>query len=503
MGRARPMSSARRSWPDTVLVQFPGGASEAEPPLSPFPEGWYFVASRSAIEQGNLLERQWLGQFIIAWCNDEGAICVALSVCPHLGSSLGPAAGGRVRDGLLICPFHGFAYDAAGNCVVTPNAPPPKNARLSVLETREYLGLVFAWWGIDGRTAQWDLPAEPPIDGWSGLELRTLQFPGHPQEMAENAVDLGHLRYVHLYDDVNAVDAPVVDGSELVSRYEFSRRRRIVAGIGLEYEISITIHVHGLGYSLIEIREHTIGMNCRMWALATPIDGTLVDLLLVSQLERLLKPRRPIAGLGFLPVGLRTVLMNKFMVAMQERDVRQDIVIWNRKQYLPHPTPVPLRRPDRPVPALLPAVLSGSQSHCALIAGARMRFVVACGSRRFCEAAREGAGSSEEPGTGLEDVLRRNAALHRERSLSRRRRRLRQLRIRSRKGRVPCPCGDTVPTRALRAMRRPAAADPGSLSVRAKAAGRVLGVLRLPCGSGHMAGHPGAALEEGPATDIE
>ena len=340
------MPSARRSWPDTVLVQFPGGASEAEPPLSPFPEGWYFVASRCAIEQGNLLERQWLGQFIIAWCNDEGAICVALSVCPHLGSSLGPAAGGRVRDGLLICPFHGFAYDAAGNCVETPNAPPPRNARLSVLETREYLGLVFAWWGIDGRTAQWDLPVEPPIDGWSGLELRTLQFPGHPQEMAENAVDLGHLRYVHLYDDVNAVDAPAVDGTELVSRYEFSRSRHFFAGIGLVYEISIAIHVHGLGYSLIEIREHTIGMNCRMWALATPIDGTLVDLVLVSQLEHLRKPKRLIAGLGFLPVGLRTVLMNKFMVAMQERDVRQDIVIWNRKQYLPHPT---LCRSDGPI----------------------------------------------------------------------------------------------------------------------------------------------------------
>ena len=118
--------------------------------------------------------------------------------------------------------------------------------------------------------------------------------------MAENAVDLAHLRYVHLYDDVNAVDAPAVDGTELVSRYEFSRRRHVFAGIGLVYKISITIHVHGLGYSLIDIRENTIGMNCRMWALATPIDGTLVDLVLVSQLERLRKPKRLIVGLGFL-----------------------------------------------------------------------------------------------------------------------------------------------------------------------------------------------------------
>ena len=171
-----------------MLIRIPTGASEAEPPLSPFPEGWYFVASRRAIEQGNLLERQWLGQFMIAWSNGEGAICVALSVCPHLGSSLGPAAGGRVRDGLLICPFHGFAYDAAGNCVETPYAPPPEGTRLCVLETREYLGLVFAWWGIDGRPPQWDLPCRAS-DRW--VERAGISNPPVPRPSAGNGGERG------------------------------------------------------------------------------------------------------------------------------------------------------------------------------------------------------------------------------------------------------------------------------------------------------------------------
>ena len=72
-----------------------------------------------------LIQKQWLGQDIVAWSDNEGTICVAQSVCPHLGSSLGPAAGGRVRDGHLVCPFHGFTYDVAGNCVATPYAEPP------------------------------------------------------------------------------------------------------------------------------------------------------------------------------------------------------------------------------------------------------------------------------------------------------------------------------------------------------------------------------------------
>ena len=114
---------------------------------------------------------------------------------PHLGSSLGPAAGGRSRDGHLVCPFHGFTYDVTGICVATPYAEPPASVRLKVFDTREILGLVFAWWGIDGRPPQWDLPDEPSARGeWSGMELRTLRFPGHPQETTENSVDLAHLQ---------------------------------------------------------------------------------------------------------------------------------------------------------------------------------------------------------------------------------------------------------------------------------------------------------------------
>ena len=223
-----------------------------------------------------LIQKQWLGQDIVAWCDNEGTICVAQSVCPHLGSSLGPAAGGRVRDGHLVCPFHGFTYDVTGNCVATPYAEPPASVRLKVFDTREILGLVFAWWGIDGRPPQWDLPKEPSAGGeWSDLELRTLRFPGHPQETTENSVDLAHLRHVHGYDDVKAAGSTTADGALLVSRFDFRSRRRIAGFTDIIYDFSVTAYVHGLGYSFVDIHERTIGIDSRMWILATPVDGTL------------------------------------------------------------------------------------------------------------------------------------------------------------------------------------------------------------------------------------
>ena len=312
----------------------PSGA----PSLFPFPEGWYFVSRRKAVENKKLLQKTWLGERIVVWCNENGDVCVAEAVCPHLGADLGPEAGGRVRNGYLVCPFHGFEYDVTGQCVATPYAPAPRCARLRVFETCEILGLIFAWHGIGGRPPRWDLPAPPPDETeWSDMEYRSVRFAGHPQETTENSVDLGHLRYVHGYDSVQAVGQVTVEGAWLKSCFDF-RRRRTVVGIGcFAYDVSAVTHVHGLGFSYVEVREHFIGMDTRLWVLATPIDGQLVEMTLVSQVRLLLRPKRAIAGMRFLPPRLRTRIMNKIMIAAQKQDVLRDMAIWGRKQYRSDP----------------------------------------------------------------------------------------------------------------------------------------------------------------------
>ena len=285
-----------------------------------------------------LLQKTWMGENIVAWCDEDGRVCVAEAYCPHLGSDLGPAAGGRVCDGRLVCPFHGFVFDATGQCVATPYSVPPRYARLRVFETREVAGMVFAWWGIHGRAPQWS-PPEDSLDqaGWSDLEIRTLRFPGHPQETTENSVDLGHLRYVHGYDSVDRVEPASVDRPCLDSRFDFKRTRTIARFATFTFDISANTRVFGLGYSFVEIRERSIGMDIRLWVLATPVDGTLIDLSLASQVREIRSPRRWIAGLGFLPVSLRAPIMNKIIVSQQRRDVQQDVVIWSRKRYQSRP----------------------------------------------------------------------------------------------------------------------------------------------------------------------
>ena len=67
----------------------------ANSPLpSPLPEGWYFVASRQDVLKAKLIQKTWMGEDLVVWCDESGRVCVAESFCPHLGSDLGPAAGG-------------------------------------------------------------------------------------------------------------------------------------------------------------------------------------------------------------------------------------------------------------------------------------------------------------------------------------------------------------------------------------------------------------------------
>ena len=314
--------------------------------LLPFPEGWYFVAHRRVLLKEKLIERTWMGEEIVAWCDQDGRICVADAFCPHLGSHMGPTVGGRVRDGCIVCPFHGFEFDTSGQCVATPNAPAPKAAKLKVYETREILGMVFAWWGSGGRPPQWHLPDDPPDADWSRLRSCTLRFRGHPQETTENSVDIEHLAYTHGYDNVQPTSSLSVDGAHLTSCFDFTHVQTVAGIFRIVSAVSTVTHVHGLGYSFVDYGEEITGLDVRLWVLATPVDGTLVDMTLVTQTRAARRPRRFISGMRFVPGRLRQRLMVPILLRETRKYVMQDVVIWERKQYR---SPPRLCRADGPI----------------------------------------------------------------------------------------------------------------------------------------------------------
>ncbi|ARM30584.1 Rieske (2Fe-2S) protein [Prosthecochloris sp. HL-130-GSB] len=70
--------------------------------------GWIKVLENdTAISQGDIIEVR-AGGKSFAVLNIEGEVCVLDGTCPHEG---GPLAKGKIEDGYLVCPWHGWEFD--------------------------------------------------------------------------------------------------------------------------------------------------------------------------------------------------------------------------------------------------------------------------------------------------------------------------------------------------------------------------------------------------------
>ena len=299
-------------------------------PLHPFPDGWYVLELASDLRKEQLIEKTWMGKEIVVWRDRDGAVCVADAFCPHLGSHLGPSVGGMVRDGKLVCPFHGFEYDVSGKCVGARDAPPPRSARLKLYEVAEVNGYIFAYWDNAGRAPEWHVPDVCP-DGWEGRVLKRLRLRAHPQTTTENSVDLCHLAHVHGYRELKQREPTKIEGPFLSSSYEF-RKGILTPGLQrLEMWTAIDVGVWGLGISTVEVHGLEPSIEVRLWIMATPVDGDHIDYSLAVD------PGDASRWFRMLPAFIRQRVVPKVLLNDLVLEVGRDAEIWSRQLYQPKP----------------------------------------------------------------------------------------------------------------------------------------------------------------------
>jgi phenylpropionate dioxygenase-like ring-hydroxylating dioxygenase large terminal subunit len=161
------------------------------------PNQWYVVLEASEVRRDRPLAVTRLGESLAFWRTSTGEIACVRARCPHRGASL---ARGAVRDGDLVCPFHGFRFDASGHCTAVPcngRAQPPSRAiRASALRAAEANGFVYVWSGDadpgDERPRFFD-DIEPDMPFASGHET----WQTHYARVVENQLDVAHLPFVH------------------------------------------------------------------------------------------------------------------------------------------------------------------------------------------------------------------------------------------------------------------------------------------------------------------
>ena len=159
---------------------------------------WYPIARATEVVADQPLRVELLGMPFVAFRDDDGAAYVLADTCVHRGSSL---SAGQVRDGCVICPYHGWHYGGDGKCVKIPSLAgqkPPARAKVDSYPVQERYGIVFAFLG--------DLPEgeRPPLhnieeygtDGWK-TQLYVYDVACNYERSMENGLDPIHNEFVH------------------------------------------------------------------------------------------------------------------------------------------------------------------------------------------------------------------------------------------------------------------------------------------------------------------
>jgi len=282
----------------------------------PLPNGWFMVAYSEELAPGKPVALRYFGEDLVAFRGEGGQARVMDAYCPHLGANL--ARGGKVEGDTIRCPFHGWRFAGDGQCVEIPYAQRiPPRARLHSWTTLERNGAVYLWRHAEGKPPSYDVPVIPERTDpeWTAPERYRWKIRSRSQEMAENAADRAHFRFVH--GTLEVPDSEVtVDG---VWRRSVQRSKMLTPRGPVDGVIDANSFGFGCGFTRFTGICETVLLNG-----VTPIDEEYTDVRFdfVQRKENGAAPRG----------GVGAAIIRDIVKQMNE-----DIPIWEHKAYLPRP----------------------------------------------------------------------------------------------------------------------------------------------------------------------
>jgi phthalate 4,5-dioxygenase len=139
-----------------------------------------------------------LSESLVAFRDTGGRVGIVQAHCPH---RLAPLFFGRNEEYGLRCPYHGWKFDVAGNCLETPNVTPGapdirKNVGITAYPTHETAGVIWIYMG--------PVDEAPPFPAFEYTVLprgytfasRWLQRTNWSQGL-EGEIDSSHISWLH------------------------------------------------------------------------------------------------------------------------------------------------------------------------------------------------------------------------------------------------------------------------------------------------------------------
>jgi phenylpropionate dioxygenase-like ring-hydroxylating dioxygenase large terminal subunit len=249
---------------------------------------WY-PALPSAELRTDPVRVRMLGQEFVLARDLSGQVFCLSNVCAHRGGSL---ANGRLRDGQLECPYHGWRFAGSGLCTRIPSlgidARVPVRARVDSYPVQERYGLVFAFLG---DLPESERPTVMPIPEYDnpGWRCNLMIFDGrcNYERSVENALDTAHTSFVHGFG--KAREEREVDFEEHTWGSSFMTSFHDTPGLSAGFAPRAGTGFHGAScfYTIIEGEP---GRNTNQYMFELPIDEHHIRIFLVNSRNSRLDP---------------------------------------------------------------------------------------------------------------------------------------------------------------------------------------------------------------------
>jgi len=309
-------------------METPDHSNDANLATFAYPDGWFVIATADELKPGGVITKPFMGKDVVLYRTRSGLPRAVEPYCPHLGAHLGD---GKIEGEEIVCPYHKFAFAPDGRCVRTGCGDKPPQARLESRHVRDWNGLIAVWQAADGRAPEWELPEF----NWTGYStpIRSVRFlPGSVQNPTENGFDPNHQKPLHGWGNSVAKLQPC-DGSH---------RLDVIARLTLKgLPIIIDVKLHGLGLMAVEVTLERAGLQASF--LVTPAQ---IAPLKWTYRETM---RLRISWLSRWPALVRKAVYGLLAPAVYHLwyvpQLKQDIRIWERRSFIPHPKPIAVDAP--------------------------------------------------------------------------------------------------------------------------------------------------------------
>jgi 3-ketosteroid 9alpha-monooxygenase subunit A len=295
-------------------------------PFTSFPSGWHVIALSDDLLPGGVVPLHYFGRDLVLFRGESGTPCLLDAYCPHLGAHLG--YGGTVHGDSIRCPFHGWRFDQAGECVeISYAAKIPPRARVRATPVVERHQLIMAYHHPTNQDPPHDAPSIPEFDSpeWTPPQRQRFRTRTHTQEIAENIIDLTHSSHVHGTEEMLRVER--FEPAKDILRFTLTGPQTVVEG-----------ELYGLGMQIYRFQTD-LGDGPAQFIhamLPTPVDEEYVDWRWQLAVKRL-------------PDAALTRSIEETVARFVVQGVGSDSVIWEHKAYASSPVLAEGDGPIRPL----------------------------------------------------------------------------------------------------------------------------------------------------------